>query len=201
MRHFIILVLSLLASQPILAQTTVPPTVDLQKATLTERFQIMKSRSETYNEYKVVKENVLDGVLKVVMDTINHGKAQLYESAATISRLEGELKNTQEALRQKEASFQDLVYASTHISVMGINFGKKTFLAIVTAITIGLGLLLSILTGKLKLLYASMREKIELVNATLFELDEYKRKSLDKQTKLSRELQNERNKLMELRRS
>ena len=201
MRHFIILILSLLASQPILAQTTVPPTVDLQKATLTERFQIMKSRSETYNEYKVIKENVLDGVLRIVMDTISRGKVQLHESAATISRLEGDLKNTQEALRQKEASFQDLVYASTHISVLGINVEKTTFLTIVSVIIIGLGLLLGVLTGKLKLVYSSIREKIELVNATLYELDEYKRKSLDKQTKLSRELQNERNKLMELRRS
>ena len=200
MRYFIVPLLCLLAIQPMLAQTT-QPTVDLQKATLSERFQIMKSKSETYNEYKVIKENVLDGVLKIVMDSISARKAQLHESAATISRLEDELKNTQEALRQKEASFQDLVYASTHISVMGINFGKTTFLAIVTVITIGLGLLLGILTGKLKLLYSSIREKIELVNATLYELDEYKRKSLDKQTKLSRELQNERNKLMELRRS
>lgn len=201
MRHFIILLLSLLAARPILAQSPVQPTVDLQKATLTERFQIMKSKSETFKEYKVIKENVLDGVLKVVMDTISRGKAQLHESASTISRLEGELKNTQEALRQKEASFQDLVYASTHISVIGINVGKTTFLTIVTVIIIGLGLLLGVLTGKLKLVYSSIREKIELVNTTLYELDEYKRKSLDKQTKLSRELQNERNKLMELRRS
>lgn len=201
MRHFIILLLSLLAARPILAQSPVQPTIDLQKATLTERFQIMKSKSETFNEYKVIKENVLDGVLKVVMDTIRRGKAQLHESASTISRLEGELKNTQEALRQKEASFQDLVYASTHISVIGINVGKTTFLTIVTVIIIALGLLLGVLTGKLKLVYSSIREKIELVNTTLYELDEYKRKSLDKQTKLSRELQNERNKLMELRRS
>lgn len=197
---YLIVLLFLFATQPMWAQTA-QPIVDLQKATLTERFHIMKSKSETFNEYKVIKENVLDGVWKVVMDTINARKVQLHESATIISRLEGELKNTREAMQQKEIALQDLVYASTHISVMGINFGKTTFLAIVTVITIGLGLLLGIMTGKLKLLYSSIREKIELVNATLFELEEYKRKSLDKQTKLSRELQNERNKLMELRRS
>ena len=201
MRQFIILLLSLLASQPILAQTTVPPTVDLQNATLTERFQIMKSKSETFNEYKVIKVNVLDGVWKVVMDSIKARKVQLHESAVTISRLEGELKNTQEALQQKEASLKDLAYASTHISVLGIDVDKNVFLGIVAVITLALILMLGGITGKLRLMYSSVREKIDLVNTTLCELEEYKRKSLDKQTKLSRELQNERNKLMELRRS
>ena len=44
------------------------------------------------------------------------------------------------------------------------------------------------------------KEKIDLINATTFEFEEYKHKALDKQTKLSRELQNERNKLMEMKR-
>ena len=60
--------------------------------------------------------------------------------------------------------------------------------------------LIAMLVGKLKLMYASAREKINLIEATNLEFEDYKRKSLDRQTKLSRELQNERNKLVELRR-
>ena len=113
--------LQTLSAQP--AQTT----VDLQKATLAERFQIMKSKSQTYEEYKVVKETVLDGVWKIVMDSLNFRKAQLHESGATIATLEHGLRSTQEALKQKEASLQDLIFDGTHISLLGINFGKKTF--------------------------------------------------------------------------
>lgn len=199
MKYLIVLMLAL-SLQPLFAQTTAP-TVDLARATLNERFSIMKSKSQTYNEHKVIKEDVLNGVWKVAMDSINAGKVHLQTAAGTISRLETELKNTQAALQQKEASLQDLIYDSTHISVLGISIDKKAFLIIVLVITAALILALGLITGKLKLMYTSVKEKIDLVNSTLYELEDYKRKSLDKQTKLSRELQNERNKLMELRRS
>jgi len=77
---------------------------------------------------------------------------------------------------------------------------KKTFAAIFFALVIGLVLAIGVLTGKLKSMYSAIKEKIDLVNATTFEFEEYKHKALDKQTKLSRELQNERNKLMEMKR-
>jgi hypothetical protein len=198
--RYLLLVLCLLSAQGLLAQTSAPILPDLQKATLGERYQYMKARSSTYNEHKVIKENVLDGVWKVVMDSLNVRKAQMKELSSTISRLESELKATNETLSKKEASLQDLVYASTHISVLGINFEKKTFLVIFTVITGALAVILVLLSGKMKLMRSTVRENIDKVNATLVELEDYKRKSLDKQTKLSRELQNERNKVMELRR-
>jgi hypothetical protein len=198
--RYLLLFVCLLSAQGLLAQTPAPILPDLQKATLGERYQYMKARSSTYNEHKVIKENVLDGVWKVAMDSMNVRKAQMKELSSTISRLETELKTTNETLSKKEASLQDLVYASTHISVLGINFEKKTFLVIFTVITGALLVLLGLLSGKLKVMGSTVRESIDKVNATLVELEDYKRKSLDKQTKLSRELQNERNKLMELRR-
>jgi hypothetical protein len=198
--RYLLLVVCLLSALGLLAQTPASILPDLQKATLGERYQYMKAKSSTYNEHKVIKENVLDGVWKVTMDSMNVRKAQMKELASTISRLEGELKSTNETLSKKEASLQDLVYASTHISVLGINFDKRTFLVIFTVITGALVVLLVLLSGKMKLMRSAVRENIDKVNATLVELEDYKRKSLDKQTKLSRELQNERNKLTELRR-
>jgi septal ring factor EnvC (AmiA/AmiB activator) len=198
--RYLLLFACLLTAQGLLAQTPAPVMPDLQKATLGERYQYMKVRSSTYNEHKVIKENVLDGVWKVAMDSMNARKAQARELSSTIARLEGELKSTNETLAKKEASAQELVYASTHISALGINFEKGTFLVIFTVITGVLVVLLVLLSGKMKLMQSNVRENVDKVNATLVELEEYKRKSLDKQTKLSRELQNERNKLTELRR-
>jgi hypothetical protein len=198
--RYLLLFVCLLSAQGLLAQIPVPNQPDLQKATLGERYQYMKARSSTYNEHKVIKENVLDGVWKVAMDSMNARKAQMRELSSTIARLEGDLKTTNETLAKKEASVQDLVYASTHISALGINFDKNTFLVIVAVITGALVVLLVLLSGKLKLMQSTVRDNQDKVNATLVELEEFKRKSLDKQTKLSRELQNERNKLMELRR-
>jgi hypothetical protein len=186
--------------ETLLAQPASQEAVDLQRATLEERFLIMKNKSQKYGDYKVIKEAVLDGVWKIAKDSMRTQKSLVKEKQGTITSLETQLQNAQAALQQKEASMAELVDSSTHISVLGINFEKKTFVTIFFTLVVGLLLALGILTGKLKSMYSAIREKIDLVNATNFEFEEYKHKALDKQTKLSRELQNERNKLMEMKR-
>ncbi|HRG08803.1 MAG TPA: hypothetical protein PLJ08_09515, partial [Cyclobacteriaceae bacterium] len=53
-------------------------------------------------------------------------------------------------------------------------------------------------TARLKMLQASVKDKAQVADSLTHEFEEYKRKALERQTKLSRELQNERNKLVEL---
>lgn len=194
-------IILLLSVETATAQPASQEAVDLQRATLEERFSIMKSKSQTYGDYKVIKEGVLDGVWKITRDSIRTQRALVNERKATIASLENQLQNIQATLQQKEASMADLVNASTHISVLGMNFEKNTFVATFFTLLVGLLMALGVMTGKLKSMYAAIREKIDLINATNFEFEEYKHKALDKQTKLSRELQNERNKLMEMKRS
>lgn len=194
------ILICLLSFETLLAQPASQEAVDLQRATLEERFLIMKNKSQKYGDYKVIKESVLDGVWKITRDSIRTQKAMVKEKQATITGLETQLQNAQAALQQKEASMAELIDASTHISVLGINFEKKTFATIFFTLVTGLLLAIGVLTGRLKSMYSAIKEKIDLINATTFEFEEYKHKALDKQTKLSRELQNERNKLMEMKR-
>lgn len=208
---YIILFLGLLAFESVIAQTTTPATTQPVAAklpvetvdansTLRQRFQVMKGKAQTYNDYKVIKETVLDGVWKITTDSINANKNTLREARTKIAALETELKNTQTAYQEKEASVAEITYAGTHISVLGIPFEKATFITIVTVIVLGLVALLVIVTGRLKSLHGSIKEKEDAINATTLEFEEYKRKALDRQTKLSRELQNERNKLTDIKR-
>ncbi len=55
--------------------------------------------------------------------------------------------------------------------------------------------------ARMKVLDKSIREKTLTINMVSNEYEEYKKKAMEKQTKLSRELQDERNRLRELRRS
>jgi hypothetical protein len=182
--------------RPVAAQ----PAVDDRKLTLHERFLIMKTKSQTYNDYKVIKETVLDGVWKITRDSIAARKSSLAAANKTIAALKEEVSLSKSALQQKETSMQDVLFDSTHISVIGISMGKQAFLGTVGVVLVILVLLLMFVSGRLKLMYNSVKEKADLANAINGEYEEYKRKALDKQTKLSRELQNERNKLAEIRR-
>jgi hypothetical protein len=190
----------LLATLAVQAQPAAQEALENPNATLNERFGVMKSKSQTYGDYKVIKEFILDGFWKMTADSIRSTKSSLRTAKATISKLEFRMDSLQKALLQKESSMQEIVTASTHISVAGFNIDKAVFKGMTSLTIIGLLLALGVLTGKLNLLYSAVKEKMEVINMTSLEFEEYKKKAMERQTKLSRELQTERNKLVELKR-
>lgn len=162
--------------------------------TLRERYGIMKSKSQTFKDYKVIKESVLDGVWKIAQDTLAGKQANLNQAKRDIDTLKKSLNETKLALQQKEDSMAETLHASTHISVIGIDVGKGTFLTIVGIIIAGLILLTLSVLARMKLLSKSVQERKLAVTMVTNEYEEYKRKAMEKQMKLSRELQDERNK-------
>jgi len=186
-----ILVVSHLFAQPAVKA------IEDKTLTLEERYEVMKSGSQTYQDYKVIKGVILDSFWKINTDSINKQHAQLRFANSRIDSFHNELKIIQKELVDQKASMEEIVYDSNHISVIGIPFGKGTFLVLVATILAGLLVFLGIVMGRMKILNSGMKEKSLIAHTITQEFEEYKRKALDKQTKLSRELQNERNKSME----
>jgi len=187
---FIVVVGSLFAQPAVKA-------IEDKTLTLQERYEVMKSGSQTYQDYKVIKGVILDNFWKINTDSINKQHAQVRLANSRIDSLHNELKIIQKELVDQRASMEEIVYDSTHISVIGIPFGKGTFLVLVATLFAGLLVFLGIVMGRMKILNAGMKEKALIAHTITQEFEDYKRKALDKQTKLSRELQNERNKSME----
>jgi len=165
---------------------------------LRERFVLLKSRSQNYQQYKVINESVLDGWWKIVTDSIQAKQQLVHQTKAEVLRLQSELNQSKETLKQKEASMSEVEYASTHINVLGINFDKSVFTVFVGVIVLMLGVAIAFLVYSLRMARQNMKTKSDLAESITNEYEDYKRKAMEKQTKLSRELQNERNKLMEL---
>ena len=94
----------------------------------------------------------------------------------------------------EEASFEQ-----EHINFIGINFGKKVYIIINLVIIFGLlgGLIFAL--SKMKLSNKIAIQKRKEFTKLDGEFQEYKKSSLDKQMKLRRELQTERNKIEELK--
>lgn len=166
---------------------------------LQDRYQVMKNNSQTYEDYKVIKEYILEGFWKITTDSFQLKQNQLAEAKQRITTLETELMNSQNELKSHQANVEGLVYDSKHIAVFGIPFNKGVFLVIGAALVAGLVVLVVAIAGRMKLLNSEMTEKTLIAQSISLEFEDYKRKALEKQTKLSRELQNERNKLVELR--
>jgi hypothetical protein len=175
--------------------------LEKNESTLQERYNIMKDKSETFSDYKVIRTYVLDGVWKITMDSLRAQRAALNEAHSAISRLENELTSANVTMKNKDAAVEGMKYDSTHISVFGIDILKSVFISAMGIIILGLLVLLGLLLARVKWVQSSMRERVENADALSHEFEEYKRNALDKQMKLSRELQDERNKLQDLRSS
>jgi hypothetical protein len=173
--------------------------IEDKELNLKARYQVMKSGSQTYEDYKVIKEVILDGFWKITIDSIDKQQIVLKEAKGEITALKNEVLLIQNELNAHLASVEEITFQSNHISVLGIPFSKGVFIFLSAAIIAGLALTLFILLGRMKILNSGMKEKTLIVHAITQEFDEYKRKALEKQTKLSRELQNERNKIVEQR--
>jgi len=173
--------------------------IEDKELNLKARYQVMKSGSQTYEDYKVIKEVILDGFWKITIDSIDKQQIVLKEAKGEIADLKNEVLLIQNELKAHQASVEEITFQSNHISVLGIPFGKGAFLFLSAAIIAGLALTLFVLLGRMKILNSGMKEKTLIAHAITQEFDEYKRKALEKQTKLSRELQNERNKIVEQR--
>jgi hypothetical protein len=178
-------------SAPVLAAAP-----DSKTMTLQDRYVSVKKSSETFQDYKVIKEGILDGMWRITLDSIKNQKAKFANANEVIAQLESELATQKAAVAQIQASMETVVYDSTHISFFGINFTKSLFITLLLLIVVGQLVAIAAITGKLKLMYTSMKEKIETVNLLSHEFEDYKKRALEKQVKLSRELQTERNKLM-----
>jgi hypothetical protein len=197
MKRTTILLICVLAAVGVSAQTA-NDALERDNQTLRERYLVMKNKSQNYQEYKVIKENILDGMWRIIQDSLNVKQASIRQAQSEINKLNQELEENKGALKSKEESMQDVQYASTHITVLGIDFDKGFFAAMVGVILLILGLVIAVIYYTLKMMRKNLSEKIELMNSISSEYEDYKRKAMDKQTKLSRELQNERNKLQEL---
>lgn len=188
----------LLASSASFSQVAAPP-VESRKATLAEQYYAMKTSASSYEDYKVIREYALDVMWKSVSDSLKATRLALQKAEYEITVRENDINTLRASLKLKEDSMADVVFASTHIRVLGVNFSKNFFLTLMTLCFAGFLVLIGAMTGRLKWMYYAMKEKIEGLNMLASEYEEYKRKALEKQMKLSRELQNERNKLSEFK--
>ena len=192
-----ILTLSFLALM-ITGKTQSIPALENKPHALQERYYLMKTKAETYQDYKVIKESILDGVWKIVNDSLAKREKQLADAQVKIDSLQRNLASAKAELKSKNDSMADVMFASSHIKVFGKDFSKNFFLIIAFTAFIVLTLIISLLLARIKEMQKFVNESKLIVSSVNNEFEDYKHKAMEKQVKLARELQTERNKLSEL---
>jgi len=173
---------------------------------LEDQYEELKSSSNTYRSetgraYKVVNEQNLDEFWKSVQDYLAVSREELEATQNKVDVLNQEVGNLTQTIEEQQAIIQESEHAATHISVLGIDIPKDSFEAtfwITTAI------LLVLLAGAIyqfrrsrKVTRRTQMNFMELQE----EMEELRKTSLEKERRLRRELQTERNNIEEMGRN
>lgn len=163
------------------------------------QYQLMLSKSKTINGYKLINPYRLSQFFQSVKDTLRTERKGLAAANQRISGLEKGVNNLKSEISGTETSLAATNAKINEISFLGIPFSKANYNIIVWAIIIVLALLLSFVFFRSAKNISEAKYRTELYEEISKEYQTYKTKANEKEKKLARELQDERNKLEELR--
>ena len=160
-----------------------------------QKFQELIESSNNYQEYKVVNYDELvdlrdktNDYIQELKDQITVGKNTADQQEEEIANLEGELKTTQQNLQQVTEEKDNIVF-------LGMPLPKGTYMAMMWGIVAILILALVFFIYKFKNSNAVTKEAKKRLDDTEKEFDTYKKKALEKEQRLGRLLQDEKNKV------
>ena len=176
-------------------------TADSTKAdpSLKGQYQMMLSKSRNLDGYKLVNPSRITTFWRNVNDTLTTERRQRINATKKIEEQEKNIADLKAQISGKESSLASSNAKVNEISFLGISFTKSTYNAIVWTLIIGLAAALAIVILRSAKHIHEAKYRSTLYEEIAQEYQSYKTKANDKEKKLARELQDERNKLDELR--
>jgi len=170
------------------------PATQEKPNTINQQFEDMMESSNTWQEYKVVKRTTLDLLQRNTQDSLNGFKTQvstfddqLDERDTKISSLNASLKETQNTLEETRANVSSIGFLGIQMSKGGY---KSLMWIIVAVLALALAFFIIRYRGSNAHTVAARKKLGELE----YEYDDFRKKSLEKEQRLGRQLQDERNK-------
>ena len=188
MKRFAPLVLLLLLSISAFSQNA------QDTLTIPEKFDRIYRTSTSYQEYKVVSKTRYQQLKKDVSDSLNVLKSEISTQDKLISVQKDSIADIKKVAEIVESDYRQVVAEKSSIKIIGIEFQKSTYNIIVWSLIALLVILL------LYFIYRFKNSNVITVKAKteLQELEEefaiHKKKSLEREQKLRRQLQDEINK-------
>ena len=163
--------------------------------TIRSTFDDMLNASNRYQDFKVVKRVKLDAFMREVQDSLDVLQKKFNDEAKTTASLESQINQLNATIQERESNIQALEGQRDGISSMGMSFNKKTFsTAMWVAVLALLGLLVVVflrnksISMSHKAIKANLRDLEDELTAT-------KKKALEREQELKREIQDYVNKL------
>ncbi|CAM1339403.1 hypothetical protein [Tenacibaculum aestuarii] len=177
-------------TQSIIAQENLPE----QPNTVENQFNELYKKSNNYQIYKVIKKNEYLRLQKSILDSIKVIKTDAASKQVKINEQQKSITELQTKIDTLNTDLATSIGKEDAISFIGIPLDKATYNTIVW------GIIFALLAGLAFFIYrfnnsnVVTKETKSLLADTEEEFEQYKRKSIEKEQKLRRQLQDEINK-------
>lgn len=163
------------------------------------QYQLMLAKSKTINGYKLINPSRIAALWKNLQDTLYTERKQLQTAKLKIKEQEKSVTELKAQISGKENSLASSNARVNEISFLGMSFSKSSYNSIVWTLIIGLAAVLTFIILRSARHIHEAKYRSTLYEEIAQEYQNYKTKANDKEKKLARELQDERNKLEEMK--
>ena len=162
--------------------------------TIDSQFSDLIENSNTYQTYKVIKISELGVLQRNIRDSISTLKATITESESVILEQNNKIDSITHQIEGLNVELEQTQKKVENINFLGISTQKSTYNFIMWSIIIALLSVSSILFFSFKKRHNDTKDAREKLAETESELDSLRKRSLEREQKVRRELQDEINK-------
>ncbi|MGB5171751.1 MAG: tRNA (guanine-N1)-methyltransferase [Eudoraea sp.] len=172
--------------------------LSLDKGTIESQFQYLYQKSGNYNaegkRYEVVRTINLDKLKKNVLDSVSAARTNAAALKSTISTHEATIESLNTKLKETTENLTTVTDEKDSMSLLGAQVSKGTYNVILWTIIVGLLLLLLLFVYKFRRSNILTQDAKSNLSELETEYEDHRRRALEREQKISRQLQDEINK-------
>lgn len=170
------------------------PNKKLLEGSIDSQFIELNNISRNQDQHKLIRRANLDQVRSNVADSLSHYKKELIDLKSQIAEHSTVTNNLQDSIQNLKAQIQEFEKEKDSIGFLGMQFSKTAYSIIVWSIIAVLILIVFVLFQRLISNSITTKEAKSRVDEIQEEFDKHRKKALEKEQKLMRQLQDEINK-------
>lgn len=168
----------------------------LDSGTIESQFDYITTKSNSFQEYKVVKKTWLSKLESNILDSINKMKTGLAEMHTAAAAREKEMAALEAETKAARDKLETAIATKNSIAFLGIQTHKNLYNSIMWGLVLGLAALLLLFIFRFRRSHAIRAEAVKTLEETRQEFETHRKKALEREQKLNRRLQDELNKQM-----
>jgi chromosome segregation ATPase len=161
---------------------------------INNQFDYILEKSESYKDLKVVKNQWIQNLKSEVLGSISKIESELNRSRTALEQQSMQLKSLKAKLDKANSELQEYTNSGPSITFLGIQFNKSFFNGLLSFILLGSIVCVAFFAYQIKNMRFQKNHSKSVLDELEQEYQEYKRKAIEREQKISRQLQDELNK-------